>query len=165
MNLFVHFESAGGAEPYLTYLECELGPLVVKGGLVRHDVSLPAPRGFTERQVATMGLDIKFVVPWLSQASRLTRTVILYDKGLFLRTLDAEAFRLGMKPFVRQSIEYVELKDKATPLCRLEDGKGGFRAPSLDEASMILLNENTKGIETIKGLYAHKEIKQLAEVI
>ena len=165
MNLYVHFEATGGQDPYLTYLEFEIGSMRLTGACIRHDVSLPSPRGHTEQEVARNGVDIGGVIPWLVWASKNTRTVVVYDRDLFLRTMEAEAFRIGKGSFIRPAVEYVDLRSKAKTLCRLDGENNDFRLPSLDEASMLLLHENPNGLDTIKALWVHKEIKQLAEMV
>ena len=134
-----------------------MGSMKLTGACIRHDVSLPAPRGHTEQEAARNGFDIGKVIPWLVWASKNARTVVVYDRDLFLRTMEAEAFRIGKGPFIRPAVEYVDLMGKAKLICKFKDAQGELRNPTLAEATTYLKGKPMTSVDGVKRSMSTKK--------
>ena len=161
--LYVHYQASQGVEPYLLSLEAEVGTNHFSC-LVRPSVTVSLPAGLDEHEITRFGLSPRMVIPWLAQMAKTTKTVILYDREHFLRLMDCEIKRMGKIAWVRPGIEFIDLKSRAAPLCRLETKQGEPRAPTLEEATTILAGHPMTTLEGIKALYQHEDIQQLCEV-
>ena len=161
--LFVHYQATRGVEPYLLSLEAEVGANHFSC-LVRPSVTVSVPEELGEQDITRFGLSPRMVIPWLAQMAKTTKTVILYDRDHFLQVMDCEIRRIGKRAWVRPGIEFVDLKSKLAPLCRLETAAGVPRTPTLEEATTILAGHSMASLEGIKALYQHEDIQQLCEV-
>nr|WP_321524874.1 hypothetical protein [uncultured Cohaesibacter sp.] len=161
--LYVHYQATRGVEPYLLSLEAEVGTNHFSC-LVRPSVTVSVPTGMAEQDIIRFGLSPRMVIPWLAQMARTTKTVVLYDRDHFLQVMDCEIKRMGKAAWARPGIEFVDLKSRVAPLCRLETSDGQPRAPSLEEATTILAGLPMATLEGIKALHAHEDVQQLCEV-
>lgn len=161
--LYVHYQATRGVEPYLLSLEAEVGANHFSC-LVRPSVTVSVPENMAGQDITRFGLSPRMIIPWLAQMAKTTKTVILYDRDHFLQVMDCEIKRIGKRAWARPGIEFVDLKSKLAPLCRLESKEGVPRAPSLEEATTILAGHSMASLEGIKALYQHEDIQQLCEV-
>lgn len=162
MILLVHYEATRGAEPYLLKLEAQAG-LNRFECLVRPPVTVQPPKGIDERRLAREGLEARMVIPWIAQIAKTSKTVVVYDAEHFQAVMDCELQRLGKLEWHRPGIEIVDLRSKAKPIAKMMTEQG-LKTPTFEEACMMILNQNANGLESVKALYEHDEIKLLLEV-
>lgn len=156
--LFVQIQTTAGPEPYLLQMEAEALGNEFKC-LLRPPVSVQPPKGITERDLNTRGLEARMVIPWLAQMAKTIRTVVTYDADQLLKVIESELHRLGRGQWARPGIEFISLKDKAGCIQNVPEGS------SLEESTAILCGLPMDNLKGIKALHEHKEIKELLEMI
>jgi hypothetical protein len=156
--LFVHFQTSGGPEPYLLHIEADAWGNKFEC-LLRPPVTVQPPKGFTERDMNTRGLESRMVVPWLAQMAKTVRTVVTYDADRLLQVMETEISRLGRGAWSRPGIQFISLKDKAACMKEVPEGA------DLSIATASIYGAPQDNLQGIKALHEHEEIKTLLELV
>lgn len=97
--------------------------------------------GITQRDAAQRGISIKSNLSVLCQAVKTAKVCASYG----LETFDGPMVRIELQrlgifgPFPAPGCESFCVKRAATPICKVPDEEGGYRAPSLETASLTIL--------------------------
>jgi DNA polymerase-3 subunit epsilon len=113
-----------------------------EGFTISEDVS--RIHGITHRRAVEIGVPVRTALSAAINLARVSNTILAYGLDFDQRVVAAELRRMKVgSPFPEPGIERVDVKQLATEWCKIDDKRGGYKWPSLQEAALILCDFET----------------------